>query len=69
MIGQEADEAVVAENKAKLGGKLDAYEVILSKQAYVAGNEVTLADLFHLPYGAKVKEIFPELFSSRPHVA
>ncbi|KZP20623.1 glutathione S-transferase [Athelia psychrophila] len=64
MIGQEADEAV-----SKLGGKLDAYEVILSKQAYVAGNEVTLADLFHLPYGAKVKEIFPELFSSRPHVA
>jgi glutathione S-transferase len=31
--------------------------------------ELTMADLFHLPYGSMVKEIKPELFSSRPHVA
>ncbi|KZP22411.1 glutathione S-transferase, partial [Athelia psychrophila] len=69
MIGQEADETVVAENKATLEGTLDVYEIVLSKHAYIAGNELTLADLFHLPCGARVKGIFPELFSSRPNVA
>ncbi|KZP19000.1 thioredoxin-like protein [Athelia psychrophila] len=49
MIGQETDEAVVAENKAKLGGNLDVYEVILSKQAYVAGNVCLLYSYPGLP--------------------
>lgn len=30
----------------ELGAKLDGYERILSKQAYLAGDEITLADLF-----------------------
>ncbi|EEC00068.1 hypothetical protein MPER_00071 [Moniliophthora perniciosa FA553] len=34
-----------------LEAKLKAYEVILGKQKYLGGNEITLADLFHLPYG------------------
>ncbi|KAI3609800.1 glutathione s-transferase [Moniliophthora roreri] len=34
-----------------LGAKLEAYEVILGKQKYLAGDEITLADLFHLPFG------------------
>ncbi|KAH8096654.1 glutathione S-transferase [Cristinia sonorae] len=33
-----------------LNASLDAYEVILSKQKYLAGDELTLADIFHLPY-------------------
>jgi glutathione S-transferase len=49
--GQVTNEALVTELVAKLDGKLDVYEVILGKQKYLAGNEVTLADLFHLPYG------------------
>ncbi|KZP22467.1 hypothetical protein FIBSPDRAFT_890354 [Athelia psychrophila] len=53
----EADEAVVAEKNAKLEGTLNVYEIILSKQLYVAGNERTLADLFHLQCGARVKGI------------
>jgi hypothetical protein len=31
--------------------------------------ELTLVDLFHLPYGSFVKTISPEAFSTRPHVA
>ncbi|KZP20609.1 hypothetical protein FIBSPDRAFT_742039 [Athelia psychrophila] len=46
---QEADEAVVVENKA-----LDVYKIILSKQPYVAGNALTPADLFHLSCRAGV---------------
>ncbi|KAF7291147.1 Glutathione S-transferase [Mycena indigotica] len=33
---------------AQLGAKLDVYERILSRQAYIAGNELSLVDLFHL---------------------
>ncbi|KAF7972954.1 hypothetical protein HWV62_34235 [Athelia sp. TMB] len=67
--GQETDEARVAEYKTKLEGKLDAYEAILSKQAYAAGSEVSLVDLFHLPYGTMTKALEPEVYASRPHVA
>ncbi|KAF7972419.1 hypothetical protein HWV62_17976 [Athelia sp. TMB] len=67
--GLPLDEARLAELKAVLGGKLDVYEGILGRQKYVAGDELTLADLFHLPCGASVKQVAPELFSSRPHVA
>ncbi|KZP22464.1 hypothetical protein FIBSPDRAFT_890352 [Athelia psychrophila] len=51
-------------NRTRLTLRIDAYEVILSKQAYVVGNII-----FHLLYGAKVREIFSGLVSSRPHVA
>ncbi|KAF7972944.1 hypothetical protein HWV62_16506 [Athelia sp. TMB] len=67
--GLDADEAKVAQLTTTLGAKLDAYEKILSKQKYVAGDEITLADLFHLPHGTLVKDFNPELFSSRPHVS
>jgi hypothetical protein len=33
-----------------LSPKLDAYEAILSKQKYLAGDDYTLADLFVSPY-------------------
>ncbi|KAF7972943.1 hypothetical protein HWV62_16504 [Athelia sp. TMB] len=86
-FGLDADEAKVSELTITLGAKLDAYEKILSKQKYVAGDvsdtllatklllnniseqEITLADLYHLPHGTLVKHVSPELISSRPHVA
>ena len=68
-LGLPTDEARVTEFKNTLAGKLDVYEGILSKQEYVAGDELTLADLFHLPGGVAVKQFAPELFASRPHVA
>lgn len=69
IIGLKTDEARVAELTNTLASKLDVYEGILSKQKYVAGDELTLADLFHLPCGVTVKQFAPELFADRPHVA
>ncbi|KAH9992151.1 glutathione S-transferase-like protein [Russula vinacea] len=55
-FGEATDEAKVQELTGQLESKLDGYEALLSKQKYLAGNEVTLADLFHLPYGSIVFE-------------
>lgn len=53
----------------ELEGVLAVYDGILAKQAYLAGDELTLADLFHLPYGKMVKEQGgAELFAKFPHV-
>ena len=52
-----------------LESKLDAYEKILGKQAYLGGENLTLADLFHLPNGSWVKKWYPEVFEKRPNVS
>ncbi|KAJ7871037.1 glutathione S-transferase [Mycena leptocephala] len=44
------DLALLAEVMAGLEAKLDVYEVILGKHNFLAGDEFTLADLFHLSY-------------------
>jgi len=67
--GVEPDEALIQQHIEKLNGKLDAYEAILSKQKYLAGDQITMADLFHLAHGVLAKQYSPESFSSRPHVA
>jgi len=65
----EADEAKVASLKEQLNAKLDVYDKILAKQPYLAGQEFTLADLFHLPYGAWLVKLGEgSLFESRPNV-
>jgi len=65
----EADETKVASLKEQLNAKLDVYEKILSKQPYLAGQEFTLADLFHLPYGSWLVKLGEgSFFESRPHV-
>jgi glutathione S-transferase len=70
MKGQgEPDEEKVASFKQKLNTNLDVYEKILSKQPYLAGEKFTLADLFHLPYGAWLAKIGEgDLIESRPNV-
>ncbi|KAF8434147.1 glutathione S-transferase [Boletus edulis BED1] len=70
-FGGKTDEAHVKALHDQLKAKLDAYEVILAKQKYLAGDEVTLADLFHLPYGSILlaDDIKIDEFSSRPNVA
>jgi len=54
--GQTANEERVQELIPKLESKLDGYEAILGRQKYLAGDEVTLADLFHLPHGSLLFE-------------
>ncbi|KAH7924489.1 glutathione S-transferase [Leucogyrophana mollusca] len=49
---------------------MDVYDVILGKQAYLAGDSISLADLFHLPYGAVVEKVgYSDVFETRPNVA
>jgi len=50
-LGLETNEKLLEEVTKSLDGKLNGYEAILSKQKYLAGDEYTLADLFHIPYG------------------
>jgi len=54
--GLAADEERVKELIPQLESKLDAYEVILGKQKYLAGDEITLADLFHTTYCSLIFE-------------
>ncbi|KAF5349755.1 hypothetical protein D9758_010192 [Tetrapyrgos nigripes] len=57
---------VVYDEAAKtLSAKLDAYEKILSRQKYLAGDELTLADLYHLPFGTNVAAAGCDLLTSK----
>ncbi|PIL35005.1 hypothetical protein GSI_02792 [Ganoderma sinense ZZ0214-1] len=42
--------------KTKLEGRMDAYDAMLSKTKFLAGDDLTMADLFHLPYESFLKE-------------
>ncbi|TRM70260.1 thioredoxin-like protein [Schizophyllum amplum] len=52
-----------------LGKKLEGYEVILGKQKYLAGDEITLADLFHIPYGSMLSRMGFNGLEENPNVA
>ncbi|KAG6917724.1 hypothetical protein DXG01_001375 [Tephrocybe rancida] len=69
-LGQTPDQEVFKKHIANLEKNLAAYEKILSKQKYVAGDEFTLADLFHLPYGYLVAAAGSQALydKSRPNV-
>ncbi|KAI5121725.1 hypothetical protein M0805_009018 [Coniferiporia weirii] len=56
MRGAKGDDDRAAEQVKALEEKLKVYEIILSKQKYLAGDELTLADLLHLPYGALITD-------------
>lgn len=49
------DTAKVAQAEADLEEVLVYYEKLLAKQTYLAGSELTLVDLFHLPNGSALK--------------
>ncbi|KAF8591840.1 hypothetical protein K439DRAFT_607255 [Ramaria rubella] len=59
MRGGKTDHEHVKSLTAILETKLDAYDKIFAKQSYLAGNEVTLADLFHLSYGTLLTKVRP----------
>ncbi|KAJ7323355.1 glutathione S-transferase [Mycena albidolilacea] len=48
--GEPVDQAVLDEALKELSAKLDVYEVILSKQKFLAGDEFSFADLCHYAY-------------------
>jgi len=69
--GREPDHAAGAVHLGNLAKRLDGYERILSKQRFLGGEELTIADLFHLPYGILIAEgeANPLTNSVRPSVA
>ncbi|KAE8364916.1 glutathione S-transferase [Aspergillus caelatus] len=65
----ETDEARVKVLLSQLTPVLEGYERVLSKHKYLAGDQVTLADLAHLPYGVFVEQFgFADLLPKYPHV-
>jgi len=63
------DDAAVAKHAAILDETLAIYDGILARQAYLAGDEITLADLSHLPGGTMVRDLgFKDLFDKYPNV-
>jgi glutathione S-transferase len=70
--GVYPDERKIQENEKKIQSMLGVYDDILSKNAYLAGDEFTLADLSHLPnshYIVSSSERGRKLFTSKKHVA
>ncbi|KAJ7435990.1 hypothetical protein B0H11DRAFT_2112011 [Mycena galericulata] len=67
--GVPADAAVVEKELAALDKNLDRYDRILAKQRYVAGDTLTLVDLFHLPYAPYVALGGSDLMTRKPNVA
>ncbi|KAJ6543143.1 glutathione S-transferase [Mycena capillaripes] len=63
--GLPVDQAVLAEGLAELGTKLDVYEIILGKHRFLAGDEFTLADLFHLLYANSIASSGLDIMTSR----
>ncbi|PQE03118.1 Glutathione S-transferase protein [Rutstroemia sp. NJR-2017a BBW] len=63
------DEARVAQAESDLDTVLAFYDKILATQKYIAGDELTLADLFHLPNGAALKAYqWKEALAKYPNV-
>ncbi len=59
----------MAKSLATLDSVLAVYDGILAKQSYLAGNQLTLADLFHVSYGSAAKAAgAKEVFDKYPHV-
>ncbi|THH04270.1 hypothetical protein EW145_g5645 [Phellinidium pouzarii] len=54
MGGLKGSDERAAEYAQTLEAKLKVYEVILGKQKYLAGDEFTLADIMHIPYGSLI---------------
>jgi glutathione S-transferase len=54
--GLQTDEAYVNKLTEAFKGKLAAYEALLGKTKYLAGDSLTLADLFHLSYGTMLSD-------------
>ncbi|KAF8204436.1 glutathione S-transferase-like protein, partial [Mycena galopus ATCC 62051] len=68
--GLKTDPAVVAAAIADLDKALEGYDAMLAKQKYLAGDELTLADLFHLPHGPVLeREAKSDVMMRKPHVA
>ncbi|KAG2244364.1 hypothetical protein Bca52824_093811 [Brassica carinata] len=68
IYGLTTDQAVVAEEEAKLAKVLDVYEARLKEFKYLAGETFTLTDLHHIPVIQYLLGTPTKLFTERPRV-
>ncbi|KAF8896024.1 glutathione S-transferase [Infundibulicybe gibba] len=68
MKGGTSDPEVFKQHITMLAAKLTGYDAILGRQKYLAGDTLTLADLFHLPYGSMLKLAGSDIMESQPNV-
>jgi len=68
-FGKDPDTENVKQATERLAAKLDVYEKLLSKQKYIAGDELTLADLYHLGGGSLLPKCGVNVIQDRPNVA
>lgn len=69
VCGGVPDKDLFDQHIKNLSAKLDVYDTILSKQKCIAGEDSTLADLFHLPIGAMLAIAGSDIMNSKPNVA
>ncbi|KAF8872314.1 thioredoxin-like protein [Infundibulicybe gibba] len=69
VLGLTPDQAIYDEYIAILSTRLDVYDEILGKQKYLAGDEMTLVDLFHLPGGLTLGRAGSDVMTQKPNVA
>jgi len=67
--GIEPNTAEAEKHKQVLNTNLAVYEKHLANNKWLAGDEVSVADLFHLPVGTHVlTRIYPDLLDDKPNV-
>ncbi|KAF7312929.1 Glutathione S-transferase [Mycena kentingensis (nom. inval.)] len=66
--GIPVDEHALTKAKLSFAATLGAYEKILGKQKYLAGDRVTLVDLLHLGFGTLMAEAGVDMVAQRPNV-
>lgn len=54
---QDPEQKIVDHFNWMLNSRLEGYERLLSKQKYLAGDQLTLADMFHVPNGHIVLKV------------
>ncbi|TAQ89237.1 hypothetical protein B7494_g2444 [Chlorociboria aeruginascens] len=69
MRGNEPDPKLVEFFKSGLAPKLDIFDGILAKQAYMAGNEFSLIDIHYYPYMTKlIQGGNGDMINDRPNI-
>ncbi|KAJ3572985.1 hypothetical protein NP233_g2723 [Leucocoprinus birnbaumii] len=67
--GEETDAVKLAEHVKAFSESLETFDKILSKQKYIAGDELTIADFYFLPAGTVMLDNGVNAIQEKPNVA
>ncbi|XP_006456337.1 hypothetical protein AGABI2DRAFT_195499 [Agaricus bisporus var. bisporus H97] len=67
-LNLEPDPLLYKELSDNLNATLDVYDQILAKQKYIAGDSLTLADLYHIPVAVLLSYADIDITRGRPNV-